>query len=378
MSKDKTANVWDYQTGALLHTYLLPAVPTCLALDPADRAVYVGYEDGSASTVDFTKYSSAQHVLYDASKQYTPTQILPKDIWPPPSAEYGALKSLGVSYDGTYLISGHESGKIATWDTAKGRYSATISDMGQPVTNINMLQPTGSSVPLTQKISVPTIVKPRFDHGGVQNQPAGSIPPHYTVQALITSSANSEKFSSFSSPSVIAQDEFQEALFHSSIPDSLLAAGLAELSTYNPSQSKSKQKQSTQFQNGDADTTSSTNGASLDPLIAHSGLSATTPEDVQKLIAKYESIRRDHADKLLAMQRENGILRAQIAKSEAAKIERGKKRSERARSKREAWTHAIRRGQDGDKAVREIEMADGTDDDDEGMSSGTEASDAST
>ena len=46
-SKDKICYLWDYHTNSVLRTYLLPSIPTCLALDAIDRAVYTGYEDGS-------------------------------------------------------------------------------------------------------------------------------------------------------------------------------------------------------------------------------------------------------------------------------------------------------------------------------------------
>ncbi|KAI7097924.1 WD40 repeat-like protein, partial [Hortaea werneckii] len=59
ISKDKSCLVWDYFTNKLLRTYLLPAMPRCLALDAADRSIYVGYEDGSIHQLNLYAPSEA-------------------------------------------------------------------------------------------------------------------------------------------------------------------------------------------------------------------------------------------------------------------------------------------------------------------------------
>ncbi|SLM34719.1 WD40/YVTN repeat-like-containing domain [Lasallia pustulata] len=131
-SKDNTCIVWDYHTGAALHTFLLPSTPLCLTLDPADRAVYAGYDDGSIQLVDFYKNASLTQALHDPALQSTPTQALPSDRWALPSAATSAALCLDVSYDGTSILSGHQNGKVQIWDIAKGRYNIQLADFSAP------------------------------------------------------------------------------------------------------------------------------------------------------------------------------------------------------------------------------------------------------
>jgi pre-rRNA-processing protein IPI3 len=158
-SKDNTIIVWNYHSGDLLRTYLLPSTPLCLALDPCDRAVYVGFEDGSLQLVEFVQLTSALHPLYDSKLQTTPVQftLLP---WTAPF-EAGAAHCLGISYDGTSLLSGHASGKIAQWDTGRRAFSAEIADLNVPVTNLLMLSP----FPAKRMTEATSVVKPKLGDG---------------------------------------------------------------------------------------------------------------------------------------------------------------------------------------------------------------------
>ncbi len=58
-SKDRTCLIWDYSSGTVLRTYLLPGAPTALCMDAADRAVYVGYDDGSVQRLDLYQTSGS-------------------------------------------------------------------------------------------------------------------------------------------------------------------------------------------------------------------------------------------------------------------------------------------------------------------------------
>jgi pre-rRNA-processing protein IPI3 len=155
-SKDNTVIVWNYHTGHLLRTFLLPSTPLCLALDPCDRGVLVGFEDGSIQILEFLQANSALNSLFDTGLQNTPLQItLPP--WTAPS-EVGAVYCLGLSYDGTSLLSGHASGKIAQWDTGRRAFSGEIADLNAPVTNLLMQSP----FPARRMTKISTVVKPRL------------------------------------------------------------------------------------------------------------------------------------------------------------------------------------------------------------------------
>ena len=214
--------IWDYRNGTILRTFLLPTSPISLALDPADRAFYAGYEDGTVQLVDFFKTPSLQNPLYDPEKQHTPSQPPASDHWTPPFPDVGAATSVTLSYDGTNLLSGHANGKVLSWDVAKGKYVATVADVASPITNLQMLPPTGFPNQKEPRLIVHHVVKPRYEQALSNTSGDGTVPAGYTFSAHLTTSQEASKPSAF-----------DLALTHSSFPPELLAEGLAELSTYN-------------------------------------------------------------------------------------------------------------------------------------------------
>ncbi|CZT44289.1 related to WD-repeat protein CRB3 [Rhynchosporium secalis] len=155
-SQDNTVVVWDYHSGNLLRTFLLQSAPLCLALDPCDRAVYIGFGDGSIQAVEFSSRAKKHNELFDKSLQNTPVQIsLPS--WTPRDGADSAV-CLGLSYDGTSLLSGHTSGKILEWNTSRRSCTTELADLNAPVTNLLMSSPFPSRK-LTKSL---TVVKPKL------------------------------------------------------------------------------------------------------------------------------------------------------------------------------------------------------------------------
>lgn len=175
-SKDNTVIVWNYHTGDLLRTFLLPSTPLCLALDPCDRAVYVGFEDGSLQIIEFLQSNSAVNPLYDTGLQTTPVQVT-QTPWVAPT-DAGAALCLGLSYDGTSLLSGHSSGKLAQWDTGRRAYAAELGDLNAPITNLIMFSP----FPAKRLTKLSTVVKPKLAEG------------NYTMNAQLTGSIGISSF----------------------------------------------------------------------------------------------------------------------------------------------------------------------------------------
>lgn len=232
-SQDNTCIVWDYHAGTPLKTFLLPSTPLCLALDPADRAVYAGHEDGSIQMLDFYQTSTLTNPLYDPAQQSTPAQASPKDLWSPPNENLGAARSLAVNYDGTTLITGHQSGKIVSWNVAKGRYVTELADVAGPVTNLRMLSPTGFPRTAKPSLTVHSVVKPRYDaalsNGAGED---GGVPANYNFSAHFTAALDL--------PGVTAPDAptprpgaFDAALEHACFPTELLDEGLQELAAWD-------------------------------------------------------------------------------------------------------------------------------------------------
>ncbi|KAL8710222.1 MAG: hypothetical protein Q9220_005153 [cf. Caloplaca sp. 1 TL-2023] len=225
VSKDQTCIIWDFVNGTILQTYLLSANPLCLALDPADRAAYIGHEDGSVQILDFYKAkTSPTHPFHDPNQQSAPIQPSPSDRW---QLSNEPLRSptlcLQVSYDSTALLSGHENGKIHAWNTAKGSYNTQIDDLVLPVTNLLMLPPTGFPDPPTPNVKLHHVVKPRYESSlDVTNKSGSTIPIDYTFTA---------HFLSKLPPRGASVSDLDVALKHPSFPPALLEEGISELMT---------------------------------------------------------------------------------------------------------------------------------------------------
>ncbi|MCJ1383656.1 Pre-rRNA-processing protein ipi3 [Xylographa soralifera] len=225
-SEDNTCLVWDYHAGILLHTFILPNTPLCLALDPADRAFYAGYDDGSTQLINFYSYPSLSHQIYDPDLRSTPTQPTPEDRWSLPADVASAVLSLEISYDGAMLLSGHENGKIHTWDIAKGRYATQLADISSSVTNFRMLPPQGFCVPFVPRLKMLSVVKPRYESsltGSNMSSVERGLSETYTITAQFASAI--PLLSVTNDP----MKSFDHALTHSSLPSDLLDEGLAQL-----------------------------------------------------------------------------------------------------------------------------------------------------
>ncbi|KAI4239688.1 MAG: hypothetical protein LQ349_000162 [Xanthoria aureola] len=228
-ANDQTCVVWDYVNGTVLHTYLFSDNPICLALDPADRAAYTGFADGSIQFINFYKPNNLLHGTVDPSQQATPTQPPPSDRWHLPDSLSAAVYSLQVSYDSTTLLSGHGDGKVHTWNIAKGLYSAQLADFTLPVTNLLMLPPTGFPTGQTPNLKLHNVVKPRYESShdmDTSSNGDSTIPINYNFTAQLLSTLP------LLDPCPGASD-LDTALTHPSFPDSMLEEGMAELEAMN-------------------------------------------------------------------------------------------------------------------------------------------------
>lgn len=214
-SKDNTIVVWNYLSGELLRTFLLPSTPLCLALDPCDRAVYVGFEDGSVQLIEFIQADSAQNPLYDSRLQTTPVQVtLPPWITP---TETGSVLCIGLNYDGTYLLTGHASGKIAQWDTGRRTFAAEIADLNAPVTNLSMLSP----FPEKRTTKAATVVKPKVGEG------------NYTFTSQLVGSSVTNLFEEAVQMPGFSTDMLENAIARFSVPVATSSSGDDQLKKEN-------------------------------------------------------------------------------------------------------------------------------------------------
>lgn len=226
-SDDQTCYIWNLATTQILRTILLQATPQCAVIDPADRAVYIGIkESGGVVMIDLFEEQGNPHlsILSNSSQDATAPRALRSKLHfaSTMGPEVGIVKCITISYDGTRLLTGHESGKVLQWDVAKRRMTAEVSSLaGQPVTNIQMLRPNGF-ITEGPRYTMSTVVKPRLEltSNTTENGTLASsaIPAEYSFQAQVLRDYRN------SSP-----DDIETAMMTSSIPQSMIDAAVQSL-----------------------------------------------------------------------------------------------------------------------------------------------------
>jgi pre-rRNA-processing protein IPI3 len=342
-AQDSTAVVWEYTTGRVLRTFLLPSVALSITVDPADRACYVGYESGNVQRIDFYETISAQHPLYDQRLQNTPSQLNADQQWAVPSADKGATTALALSYDGMTLYSGHPNGSVLAWDVARAKFSTTIADYMSPVTNIHMLPPAGFPAQTSNdssRFTIPTIVKPRYEQNISERSVGnGTIPYNYSLNVQLVSPA-------------LKTDIFSEALTHPVFPTSLLEEGLAELAAFSAGQGMREVASS----NGHPTT-----------QVKSSQITAMEEEitNLKKQLSINEAARRADADETMKLktnirdlQESNNRYQELQAKYDRLKVVARAEKEDRDLERRKAWFESEKAGVSGDAALRQARAAD--------------------
>lgn len=191
-------------------------------MDPADRAAYVGYEDGSIQLLKFYIDNSFTHPLHQFDVHSTPSHPAAKDRWLPPSPQSSATLSIQLSYDGATLLSGHRDGAVQSWDVSKGLFAKTLAELSAPVTNLKILSPTGFPITSVPPLKLHKVVKPRYESsaGAYNNSSTASgLPANYTLTAQFATTLSSQP------------TDFQTSLTSPTFSQSLLDASIAELTS---------------------------------------------------------------------------------------------------------------------------------------------------
>lgn len=195
ISKDKTCVVFNHLNSTVLHTFLLPDTPLCMALDPVDRAIYVGYEDGSVHLIDL--YQDIVVVpRQDRAAQATATEPSLSGRWKLPDGTGDRTTlSIAVCYDGTTILSGHQDGKVQAWNVGKRRYSKRLAEFPGPVTFLHFLPLEGLRKIDEPGVRLDKVTKPTFE--GFAKNTAGNagsvIPANYNFTARFVDNLHPQK-----------------------------------------------------------------------------------------------------------------------------------------------------------------------------------------
>jgi pre-rRNA-processing protein IPI3 len=338
-----------------LRTYLLPEIPTAVTLDPADRAFYVAYADGSLQTIDFydeVQKTTSIDVLRDSASSHRPIQPSPKSRFSAESQKLGGALALTLSWDGTSLISGHASGKVALWDVAKANYLSTPANLPGPVSNLRFLPPTGFPNTAEPTFKIPTIVKPKQD-AGLTSSANGLVPSNYTLNLQLNGRLRSPHVSA-TEKRLVGRSAFEEALVHPSFPAGMLEESLAELDSWT-----------TQPKGGAAPTADfmALDDGSMNASDASGKAQQTEVKELKKQLASLQRIQKVTFSQLSELREEKDYF-----------ISQEKKRAERAkaRAKKRLTNGGNRNHTNGD-----VEMNEGTDATSGSDSDGIDAADES-
>ena len=303
--KDSKAIVWDHRTGEILRIILLESPPLALVLDPADRALYASYADGSVQMIDFFRLganksaASTVNTIHDMTSGHTTAlEPDPETIVSAPSQNLGCAHSLALSWDTTTLISGHESGKIVIWDIAHRMYTSLLCTLPGPITNLIPLCPRGFATDSgSPPLEIQAIIKPKISLGAPDAKMGTLIPPEYTMSVRFpcTLPINNDVQSP---PSVL------ETLFtQPGIPKSTVDQGLSELDYWHNVSGAT----STEIHNGPVHT-----GSEADFVPLSEGHDNTTDDAADEIASLKERNRHLHMQ-LEALQRVQKVTFAQLA-----------------------------------------------------------------
>lgn len=158
-SKDKTCVVWNYRSGEVLRTLLFPTFPLCAVLDPCTRGLFVSAQDGAIYSVDF--FGAKPLLGPDGEEASTVVQISSPFSAAP--AESGPASCLGLTHDGTTLLSGHPRGQLHVWtitDRSATSGPKELANLNAAVTGIKFVPPLSPAAAAAPATRAWTVVKP--------------------------------------------------------------------------------------------------------------------------------------------------------------------------------------------------------------------------
>ncbi|KAK9448453.1 WD40-repeat-containing domain protein [Limtongia smithiae] len=134
VSTDNTCRVWSADGLKLYSTFVFGGSLTSIAVDPAERAMYIGSSDGSIYYVELYKSQQEDFDLAYVGGLQRSIQIS-KDTPLKFAQHEGKVLCLDLSFDATELISGGADGSLIIWDIATRQvlHSTKVGKAGDAV-----------------------------------------------------------------------------------------------------------------------------------------------------------------------------------------------------------------------------------------------------
>jgi hypothetical protein len=185
---------------------------------------------------------------------------------------------------------------------AKHRILNEITNLGQPVTNIAMLNPEGFPNEKKAKYIIPQIIKPNLEFASLRNNGTCGVPAKYSIHVMITNSTTDSEL-----------DEFEQAVTGPGIPQAMLDAAIHS--------------------------------------IALGSAPYAQPSTETTALAKTERLEEE----VTKLKQQLAAVHHVEERRKARKLARIVKRDELGLKKREAYFQAKKQGKDGDAAMKSWE-----------------------
>jgi pre-rRNA-processing protein IPI3 len=147
VSRDSTIRIYSLTTFQLLTTFVINGQIESLVVDQADRALYVGLQDGNIRQINLYEPNKATNVL-EAQGGYGKTLTLQPDHELKQTITYHeghAVTQLELSLDGSQLISGDSKGRVAVIDLVSKQVVRELKEVNGSITNLTIMNTFQSS-----------------------------------------------------------------------------------------------------------------------------------------------------------------------------------------------------------------------------------------
>ncbi|KAK9478756.1 WD40-repeat-containing domain protein [Lipomyces japonicus] len=138
VSTDRSCRVWTGQFLKLITTFVFASPIYSVVVDPAERAVYTGSEEGTIYLVEMYRSTSSRTIEYSGGLQRI-VQVS-ADECPKFTHHSGPVLALDLNFDGSVLTSGAQDGDVHVWDVATRQTLKSIQGKKGPVYSVTVLQ----------------------------------------------------------------------------------------------------------------------------------------------------------------------------------------------------------------------------------------------
>lgn len=133
-SEDQTVRIWDLRSGLLLTTFVLDYKVYSMCVDPAERVIYTGLENGDIKLINLYYINEKSGLLESRGGA---KQIVTADGPGELNGNHTSLVAcLCLSFDASLLISGDIGGNVYVWDLAAKQVSRKLKQHKGPISAI--------------------------------------------------------------------------------------------------------------------------------------------------------------------------------------------------------------------------------------------------